>query len=151
MYHLQFIGITFRKHFTRTRTSMFLTAQNRQTQQSHDQLKSSPLTRADIVPTLQPTDDGITHREATERFHSNGWTIVSSEQLPPWYVQLLTSFHNPFIYVLIVLGLFSYLTDDFEATIIVTIMIVLSTAIQFWQEFRSMRAASQFNEMIKQQ
>ena len=129
---------------------MFLTQHNRQTQQSDDLLKYSQLHRDDILSTLQSTDDGITDREANERLHSNGWNIVSSEQLPPWYVQLLTSFHNPFIYVLIVLGLFSYLTDDFEATIIVTIMIVLSAAIQFWQEFRSKRAAEQLKEMIKQ-
>src|SRR5699024_1597850 len=102
MYHLQFIGITFRKDFTRRRTSMFLTQHNRQTQQSDDLLKYSQLHRDDILSTLQSTDDGITVREANERLHSNGWNIVSSEQLPPWYVQLLTSFHNPFIYVLIV-------------------------------------------------
>src|SRR5699024_5632129 len=59
MYHLQFIGITFRKDFTRRRTSMFLTQHNRQTQQSDDLLKYSQLHRDDILSTLQSTDDGI--------------------------------------------------------------------------------------------
>src|SRR5699024_9537467 len=112
--------------------------------------KYSQLHRDDILSTLQSTDDGITDREANERLHSNGWNIVSSEQLPPWYVQLLTSFHNPFIYVLIVLGLCCYLPYDFQATSIDTIMIVSSAAIQFWQEFRSKRAAEQLKEIINQ-
>src|SRR5699024_1347930 len=128
MYHLQFRGITVRKDFTRRRTSMFLTQHNRQTQQPDDLLKYSQLHRDDILSTLQYTDDGNSDRAANESLRSNGWNIVSSEQLPPWYVQLLTSFHNPFIYVLTVLGLFSYLTEDFEATRSVTIMIVLSAA-----------------------
>lgn len=45
--------------------------------------------------------------------------------------------------------MFSYLTDDIEAVLIISTMVTISVLITFTQEFRSMRMAEKLKEMVK--
>ncbi|MEV3063884.1 magnesium-translocating P-type ATPase [Paenibacillus larvae] len=51
--------------------------------------------------------------------------------------------------MLLGLALFSYLTDDIEAVLIISTMVTISVLITFTQEFRSMRMAEKLKEMVK--
>ncbi|WP_102166750.1 magnesium-translocating P-type ATPase [Fischerella thermalis] len=74
--------------------------------------------------------------------------VLSHEKPPTWYGQLLQSFNNPFVYILIGLAVVSYLTEDVEATIILTIMVVVSGVLRFVQEYRSTQAAEKLKALV---
>src|SRR6202171_3771478 len=62
---------------------------------------------------------------------------------------LLGNFRNPFILVLFVLGSVSYATGDLKATAVVSVMVVVSVMMRFFQEFRSSRAAEALRAMVR--
>ncbi|WP_102164768.1 magnesium-translocating P-type ATPase, partial [Fischerella thermalis] len=82
------------------------------------------------------------------RLKKFGKNEVSHEKPPTWYGQLLQSFNNPFVYILIGLAVVSYLTEDVEATIILTIMVVVSGVLRFVQEYRSTQAAEKLKALV---
>jgi Mg2+-importing ATPase len=86
-----------------------------------------------------------TIRARREQFGSNE---VARERLPTWYSLLIGNFRNPFILVLIALGIVSYETGDVEGTIVVACMVVVSVAMRFLQEYRSSRAAAALRAMV---
>src|ERR1700676_4204866 len=85
-------------------------------------------------------------------------TIKRSWWWLSWYIQFLQGFINPFIGVLFVIALISLITDvllaapgdrDYKTVMVVAIMVLLSTLLRFWQEFRSNKAAEQLKSMVK--
>jgi Mg2+-importing ATPase len=98
---------------------------------------------------LATTPNGISEKEAERRIDTHGRNEVAHEKPPAWYLQLLLSFKNPFIFVLLALGTLSFFTDDMQGTIVVTVMVVLSATIRFLQEFRSQQAAEKLKAMVR--
>jgi Mg2+-importing ATPase len=87
-----------------------------------------------------------------------GLNEVAHEKAPAWYIQLFQAFLNPFIGILIVLAIVSLITDvllaqpgdrDYKTVIVVSIMVMLSSLLRFWQEFRSNKAAEELKSMVK--
>lgn len=87
-----------------------------------------------------------------------GWNEVAHEQAAAWYVQLFQAFLNPFIAVLMVLALVSFLMDvwfaapadrDYKTVIVVGTMVILSSLLRFWQEYSSNKAAEALKSMVK--
>ncbi|KML35803.1 hypothetical protein VL15_39050, partial [Burkholderia cepacia] len=77
---------------------------------------------------------------------------------PHWTRQLLLSFHNPFVYVLLVLAAISFCTDvyfaapddrDYVGMTILLTMVTISALLRFVQEFRSLRAAEKLKAMVR--
>ncbi|MFM1653935.1 magnesium-translocating P-type ATPase [Brevibacillus sp. B_LB10_24] len=108
--------------------------------------KSDPATAADILGTDM---GGLLECEAQNRLAKYGRNEVAHEKVPAWYWQFLLAFHNPFIYVLLALGIISLVTGDREAAIVVSVMVGLSAVIRFWQEFRSQAAAEKLKAMVR--
>lgn len=98
---------------------------------------------------LETTPNGISEKEAERRMDTHGRNEVVHEKPPAWYLQFLLSFKNPFIFVLLALGILSFLTDDMKGTVVVTVMVVLSATIRFLQEFRSQQAAEKLKAMVR--
>ncbi len=98
---------------------------------------------------LETTPNGISEKEAERRMDTHGRNEVAHEKPPAWYLQLLRSFKNPFIFVLLALGVLSFFTDDMKGAIVVTVMVVLSATIRFLQEFRSQQAAEKLKAMVR--
>ncbi|WP_090633121.1 magnesium-translocating P-type ATPase [Neobacillus massiliamazoniensis] len=98
---------------------------------------------------LATTPNGISEKEAERRIDTHGRNEVAHEKPPAWYLQLLLSFKNPFIFVLLALGTLSFFTYDMQGTIVVTVMVVLSATIRFLQEFRSQQAAEKLKAMVR--
>ena len=87
-----------------------------------------------------------------------GANEIYHEKAPRWYRQLFQAFVNPFIVVLIILALISYVMDvllapagqaDYKTVIVVTTMVMLSSLLRFWQEFTSNNAAEQLKGMVR--
>jgi hypothetical protein len=78
-----------------------------------------------------------------------GLNEVAHEKPPRWYVQLLHAFNNPFILLLLVLAVVSFLTGDLQATAIIAVMVLISVLLRFVQEYRSGRAAEQLKALVR--
>ncbi|MBK0422728.1 magnesium-translocating P-type ATPase [Leucobacter sp. CSA2] len=103
--------------------------------------------------------DGLTEYQvlrARERFGRNE---VDHDKPAPAIVQFLKTFVNPFILILIFLAGVMFFTDvvfadpqegpDFTGVITVSIMVLASAIVRFWQEYRSSRAAEELKAMVR--
>ncbi len=104
---------------------------------------------ADVLAWLVAISGGLTEDEAERRLAQYGKNEIAHEKPTPWYVMLLHNFKNPFILVLIFLGIVSYLTGDLKAVFVMGIMVSTSIILRFVQEFRSSKAAEKLRAMVK--
>ena len=107
---------------------------------------------------LESSLKGLSSEEAKKRLERFGPNEVSHEKPPAWWVQLLSAFWNPFIFILIVLGVVSFFTDvwlvspeekDFTKIIILFAMVSISGVLRFWQEFRSQRMVDRLKGLVQ--
>ena len=103
----------------------------------------------DVLLSLNSSPDGLHKLEAAVRRGKYGLNEVAHERAARWYVQLIHSFHNPFIYLLITLAIVSFLTEDIKAAVIIAIMVSISVGLRFVQEFRSSQAAERLQAMVE--
>jgi Mg2+-importing ATPase len=101
-----------------------------------------------VLDRLRTTPDGLTQVQAMVRRAEYGPNEVAHEKAPRWYVQLLQAFNNPFIVLLLALAVLSYVTEDAKATLIISVMVLVSVLLRFVQEFRSGRAAEKLKAMV---
>src|SRR3984885_211149 len=108
--------------------------------------------KAAFFSTLDSQESGISDIQLQDKQEQFGANEIAHEKAPAWYVQLLQAFINPFIGILIVIAIVSLITDvflaapgdrDYKTLIVVCIMVMLSSLLRFWQEFRSNLAAEQ--------
>jgi Mg2+-importing ATPase len=106
---------------------------------------------------LDSQEGGLSSAQAKERRNDFGLNEVDHEKAPQWYVQLFEAFVNPFIAVLLVLAIISFVTDviiqtpadrDYKTVIVIGTMVMLSAMLRFVQEFRSNQAAEKLKSMV---
>ena len=108
---------------------------------------------------LESGENGLDEEAVEKKLEKFGANEVAHDKAPSWYVQLLQAFIDPFIGVLILIAVVSLVTDvimvpdpagrDYKTVIVVTILIVLSSMLRFWQEFRSNNAAEKLKSLVK--
>ena len=112
----------------------------------------------DALKLMDSTLEGLTEAEVEQRREVYGTNEVAHERVPSWWVYLGRAFANPFIGVLLALGIISWFTDvvfagpegaDWAQIIILLAMILASGILQFWQEYRSQRAAEELKAMVQ--
>ncbi|WP_265498254.1 magnesium-translocating P-type ATPase [Providencia rustigianii] len=103
---------------------------------------------------------GLSESEALDRLVYEGENEVAHEKAPPAWKQLVASFKNPFIFVLIILAIVSFFTDyliperqgeetDLTGVIIIVTMVLLSGLLRFWQEYRTNKAAEALKSLVR--
>jgi Mg2+-importing ATPase len=102
----------------------------------------------DVLTRLCSTPEGINRIEAISRRGRVGANEVASERPPRWYIQLLHAFHSPFTYLLLTLAVISFVTEDLQATAIISLMVGLSGLLRFSQEYRSSQAVERLRSMV---
>ncbi|HEY4935810.1 MAG TPA: magnesium-translocating P-type ATPase, partial [Puia sp.] len=122
-------------------------------------LKNAARTEKEFFfPMFDTSESGLTSDEVTKRQQKFGLNEIAHDKAPAWYVQLFQAFLNPFIGILIALAIVSLITDvflaapgdrDYKTVIVVSVMVLLSSLLRFWQEFRSNKAAEQLKSMVK--
>jgi Mg2+-importing ATPase len=124
--------------------------------------RSPLLDLCDCIPdeALQKLDavrSGLTPEQVEERLEKYGPNEVTHEKPPTWYQQLFHAFVTPFNGVLFTVSVVSLFTDvifaapedrTFRTIIVLTTMVLLSTLLRFWQEFRSNKAAEELKAMV---
>jgi Mg2+-importing ATPase len=116
---------------------------------------SSP---AESLAALDASPTGLTEEQVEERRERYGLNEVSHEKPPSWYEQLFHAFLTPFNGVLFTVSVVSLFTDvifaapedrSFRTIIVLSAMVLLSTLLRFWQEFRSNQAAEELKAMVR--
>jgi P-type Mg2+ transporter len=106
---------------------------------------------------LDTSRSGLTPEQVEERLEKYGPNEVTHEKPPTWYQQLFHAFLTPFNGVLFVVSIVSLFTDvifatpedrTFRTIIVLSAMVLLSTLLRFWQEFRSNKAAEELKAMV---
>lgn len=105
-------------------------------------------TPEELYQKLEADPSGLTPGEATRRLETYGSNTVVHEKLKPWYIQLLLAFRNPFNFVLLALALVSFLTKDYTGMTIIIVMVFISVAIKFTQEYKSGKGAEALRKMV---
>jgi Mg2+-importing ATPase len=128
-----------------------------------DNKRRSPLVDiCDCVPDealrqLNAVRSGLTPEQVEERLERYGPNEISHEKPPSWYQQLFHAFVTPFNGVLFTVSIVSLFTDvifaapedrTFRTIIVLSTMVLLSTLLRFWQEFRSNKAAEELKAMV---
>ncbi|KWD53317.1 magnesium-translocating P-type ATPase [Burkholderia ubonensis] len=112
----------------------------------------------DTLKALRTSTRGLTYEQAADRLQLDGPNEIAHDKPPHWTRQLLMSFHNPFVYVLLVLAAISFCTDvwfaapddrDYFGMTILLTMVTISALLRFVQEFRSLRAAEKLKAMVR--
>jgi len=116
---------------------------------AHDLLLVASASAADaVLATLDASLAGLDEARVDAGRRAFGFNDVARERVPSWYALLLANFTNPFILVLIGLGIVSDLTGDAKGTLVVGVMVVVSVLMRFLQEYRSSRAAAALRAMV---
>ena len=116
---------------------------------------SSP---AKALAALDASPNGLTEEQIEERRKRYGLNEITHEKPPSWYEQLFRAFLTPFNGVLFTVSVVSLFTDvifaapddrSFRTIIVLSAMVLLSTLLRFWQEFRSNQAAEELKAMVR--
>ncbi len=101
--------------------------------------------------------EGLTNEEVKDKIEAIGLNEVHHEKAPSWVKQLFEAFINPFIGVLIIIAIVSFVLDvwfakkgeeDYKTVITVGIMVMVSSLLRFFQEYRSNQAAEKLKSMV---
>jgi P-type Mg2+ transporter len=102
-----------------------------------------------VLGALGTTLQGISDEEVERRRLEFGRNEVAHEKGASWYSQLAHAFANPFNLLVTTLAVVSGVTGDFEAVIIIGVMVVVSTVLRFVQEFRSTKSAEALRKLVR--
>jgi Mg2+-importing ATPase len=100
---------------------------------------------------LATSAKGLSSLEAAKRLKKYGPNEVAKAQklAPVW--QFLASFKNPLIIILIIAAVISGATGSIKNALIILFMILLSTVLNFYQEFKSAKAAAKIAKQLQLQ
>lgn len=104
---------------------------------------------AELLQRYETSAAGLAWTEAGRRRALAGPNIAVPHTVASWWHVLWHAFRNPFNYILVVLAVVSYLTDDREATVVMTVMVLVATGLRFWQEYRSRIKAEALRRMVR--
>src|SRR5476649_2839789 len=111
----------------------------------------------DALKQLNAERSGLTPEQVEQRLEQYGPNEITHEKPPTWYFQLFHAFLTPFNGVLFAVSVVSFFSDvvfaapedrTFRTIIVLITMVLLSTLLRFWQEFRSNNAAEELKAMV---
>jgi len=101
-----------------------------------------------LLNNLNTHANGLTEEQAEAVREHVGLNEVEHEKPLPWWLHLWHCYQNPFNLLLTLLAVISYLTKDLKAASVISLMVVLSTLLRFWQEAKSNKAADALKAMV---
>jgi Mg2+-importing ATPase len=101
-----------------------------------------------VLAALNTSAEGLSDLQSRLRLEKVGLNEIAHEKPPKWYIQLLKTFQNPLVILLMVLAIIALITEDIKAAIIIISMVIFSVILRFSQEFRSSQAAEKLRAMV---
>lgn len=120
--------------------------------------KVSSLSNQEIYEYLESSPEGLTDEFIDEKLDNFGANDIRQEKKLRWYVELGAAFLNPFVGILAVIAIVSFILEvwmappgeeDYKTVIVVGVMVMVSSLMRFIQEYRSSLAAEKLKSMVK--
>lgn len=118
---------------------------------------ASELPMSSVFSYFQTAPQGLSNEEVEKRQSLYGRNEVEHEKKLHPLTMLIKAFINPFIGVLTALIIISYIIDvyiaapeekDFTSIIIIASMVILSTILRFWQEYKASVSSEALQKMV---
>jgi Mg2+-importing ATPase len=95
----------------------------------------------------EDSSQGLTQAEAVMRLQRDGSNRIAGRRVY-WWQTLLRQFRMPFVYLLIVAAVLSYILGERIEAVLILIFLAVNTGLGFFQEYRSSRAAELLKAFI---
>lgn len=102
----------------------------------------------DLLPMLGSNLNGLTQEESENRLKEDGPNEILSGQKTGPMTFVIDNLKNPLNLLLLGLAGLSVMTKDYEAALIISIMVLLGAVLRFTQETRASLAASKLKAMV---
>jgi Mg2+-importing ATPase len=117
--------------------------------------KIATLSKADFIKGYGVDENGLSNVEANLRFSKNGANEIKSAKPKKWYNYFFKSLFSPFNSILIGIALLLAYTDvylaeipSYASIIVISILVLSSTLLDFFSEYRSNLAAEKLKELV---
>ena len=109
------------------------------------------LTPETIIEHLESARDGLTQEDATKRLAIKGPNVLSCKKPPTWWMLALSILPDPFNIILLFIAIISMVHQPRQWTTFITLilMIIISSSLRFWQEYRSSVATIKLQETLQ--
>lgn len=102
----------------------------------------------EVIKLVDSSLNGLTAAQSEIRLKEDGRNEVAVEHKATPLTFIIDNLKNPLNLLLIALATLSTLTKDYEAAIIILIMVLLGSVLRFTQEYRASKAASKLKAMV---
>lgn len=111
--------------------------------------KSHALPLSEVFINIESTPEGLTSSEATRRISAFGANALP-EKKPYSKIRLaLSQFNNPLMYLLLVTVAISFFLKHYSDTIFILAVILINTAVSFYQENKANESLLALKRMVK--
>ncbi|MEN8280547.1 magnesium-translocating P-type ATPase [Acinetobacter gerneri] len=111
-------------------------------------IQAAQLDSTALFAQLNSSASGLTEQQAITRQKQVGLNEIAHEKPLMWWQHLWYCYRNPFNILLTLLALVAFFTDDLTGASIISVMVVLSTLLRYWQESKSNQAADALKAMV---
>ncbi|WP_085839004.1 magnesium-translocating P-type ATPase [Acinetobacter baumannii] len=111
-------------------------------------LNASRAQTNDLLKQFDTHLTGLTEEQAHTQQMTVGLNEVTHEKPLTWWQHLWYCYRNPFNILLSLLALIAFFTDDLTGSTIISVMVILSTLLRYWQEAKSNQAADALKAMV---
>ena len=117
--------------------------------------QESILNKEEFIKKFNVNENGLSSDEAIARIHKLGLNEVKQSKPKKWYNYFLESLISPFNVILLAIVLLLCYTDiilpetpSYANIIVIVILVTISTLLDFFEEYRSNKAANKLKELV---
>lgn len=114
------------------------------------------LPKEDFLSKFNIKPDGLSNDQVIKNISMNGYNILKHSKEKKWYHYLLQSLISPFNIILICISIVLLYTDviladtpNYANIIVILILVVISTLLEFFQDYRSNKAAAALRHLVE--
>ena len=113
------------------------------------------LPKEEFIKKFQVKENGLSSQEASEKISKLGLNEIKQAKPKKWYHYFLESLFTPFncillgiVAILIYTDIYLPPTPSYANIIVIAILVSASTLLDFFEEYRSNKAAQELKEMV---
>ena len=117
--------------------------------------KQATLSKQDFLSTYKVSEKGLSSKHAEFNLNKYGSNEIKQAKPRKWYHYFFESLFTPFNCILIGIAFILYYTDvylpetpNYSSIIVITILVIVSTLLDFAEEYRSNRAAEKLKQLV---
>ena len=101
-----------------------------------------------LLGQVAASSDGLSSAEAAARLAQFGPNLIRGERKRVLVLQYLTKFRNPLVIILLIASALSAFTGDAASFFIIGTIVIISTTLDFVQEYRAGQAAERLRQSV---